>query len=647
MALIGPMKYLTIGGSTYEIQGQEITSSAITSALGYTPYNGSTNPNGYITASDVPEEIFIATYGTTTYNEVLTAYNAGKTIICENNSGRRALLGNFQSSTFYFYYNAMTSAYNYSLNSEGWHTGSLDLVTTGRKINNKNLSSDITLTASDVGALSDSTVIPTKTSDLTNDSGYVTTDTKNTAGATTTGSTLYLIGTTQQTANPQTYTVGVNSNHLYFATGLKSQAYYSDNKSYISQNSGSIYLSVEDEDYSAVNLDMVRGTIVLSNRGTYDLDLENDNYILFDGQENEIRIRGLVTPTNDNDAATKEYVDDHSSDTRVSTAAVISGTTYYPTVGSNTTSAATKYYDSTGFTYKATRGAANGTDGEATITLGNSTASTAANWKQGKVVLYGTTAYATTLLAGAPSAARTITFPNATGTVALTSNIPDVSGKIDTAGTGLSKSGTTLNHSNSVTAQTTQAVYPIKIDAQGHISAYGSAVTIPSDTKNTAGSTDTSSKIFLIGATSQAANPQTYSHDTAYVGTDGKLYSAGKVVLTGGSNAASSVSITPSTTAVYSMTSAGSVTAGTAASFTRGTFSQGTLPAMTWAMDSTDTKKLNITFSQGTLPTHAADSFTANTPTAVTLPGRSSVINAWTGYSAATAAAQTFTGTTG
>lgn len=38
----------------------------------------------------------------------------------------------------------------------------------------------------------------------------------------------------------------------------------------------------------------------------------------------------------------------------------------------------------------------------------------------------------------------------------------------------------TISHSNSVTAQTTQAVYPIKIDAQGHITAYGSAVTIPS-----------------------------------------------------------------------------------------------------------------------------------------------------------------------
>lgn len=42
------------------------------------------------------------------------------------------------------------------------------------------------------------------------------------------------------------------------------------------------------------------------------------------------------------------------------------------------------------------------------------------------------------------------------------------------------------------------------------------------DTKNTAGSTDTSNKIFLIGATSQAANPQTYSDDEVYA-TSGVL----------------------------------------------------------------------------------------------------------------------------
>ena len=76
------------------------------------------------------------------------------------------------------------------------------------------------------------------------------------------------------------------------------------------------------------------------------------------------------------------------------------------------------------------------------------------------------------------------------------------------------------------------------MDATGHVSAVTAvtkeditALGIPAsdtNTKNTAGSTDSSSKLFLIGATSQAANPQTYSHDTAYVGTDGCLYSGGK-----------------------------------------------------------------------------------------------------------------------
>lgn len=69
----------------------------------------------------------------------------------------------------------------------------------------------------------------------------------------------------------------------------------------------------------------------------------------------------------------------------------------------------------------------------------------------------------------------------------------------------------------------------------------------PIDTKNTAGSTDTSSKIFLIGATSQAANPQTYSQDTAYVGTDGCLYSGGNKVLTSHQDISGKVSKTGDT----------------------------------------------------------------------------------------------------
>lgn len=104
-------------------------------------------------------------------------------------------------------------------------------------------------------------------------------------------------------------------------------------------------------------------------------------------------------------------------------------------------------------------------------------------------------------------------------------------------GTGISISGTTINHSNSVTAGTvgtssatsgsTLAVPYVTYDAQGHVTASGThthTVTgfATTDTKNTAGATDTSSKIFLIGATSQATNPQTYSDDQVYV-TNGTL----------------------------------------------------------------------------------------------------------------------------
>ena len=57
-------------------------------------------------------------------------------------------------------------------------------------------------------------------------------------------------------------------------------------------------------------------------------------------------------------------------------------------------------------------------------------------------------------------------------------------------------------------------------------------ITSYTDTKNTAGATDSSSKLFIIGATTQGDNPQTYSQDTAYIGTDGCLYSNSQKVLT-------------------------------------------------------------------------------------------------------------------
>ena len=87
-----------------------------------------------------------------------------------------------------------------------------------------------------------------------------------------------------------------------------------------------------------------------------------------------------------------------------------------------------------------------------------------------------------------------------------------------------------------------------------------------------------------------------------------------------GTNAKSAVTIKPTTQNIYSMSSAGSVTAGAAASLTMKVENE--VLSFTWA---------------------------TNTPTAVTLPGRSNAIAVWTGYTTGVdntyAAAQTFTGT--
>lgn len=69
------------------------------------------------------------------------------------------------------------------------------------------------------------------------------------------------------------------------------------------------------------------------------------------------------------------------------------------------------------------------------------------------------------------------------------------------------------------------AVDSVTRDSEGHVSGINvKTVTLPADndTKNTAGATDTSSKIFLIGATAQTANPQTYSDNEVFA-TSGVL----------------------------------------------------------------------------------------------------------------------------
>lgn len=75
------------------------------------------------------------------------------------------------------------------------------------------------------GSAAVSVAIPSKVSDLTNDSGYITsyTDTKNTAGSTNSSSKLYLIGATSQASSPVTHSnsgVYTQSGAVYASAGF-------------------------------------------------------------------------------------------------------------------------------------------------------------------------------------------------------------------------------------------------------------------------------------------------------------------------------------------------------------------------------------------------------------------------------------------
>lgn len=159
------------------------------------------------------------------------------------------------------------------------------------------------------------------------------------------------------------------------------------------------------------------------------------------------------------------------TDTKLQVAEVTSATQYYPIVGTGTT-AVTRQYDTTGFKYKGTTGTTSAV-GSAIVELGNSTASGTAGNKQGQLIIYGTTQYYTSIVSGAPSANRTITLPDKTGTLAVTTSTTTTlsttwSSKQQT------KSVTGVTSSNTVIVTPAPASYDAYCAAGIYCSAQGS-----------------------------------------------------------------------------------------------------------------------------------------------------------------------------
>lgn len=174
----------------------------------------------------------------------------------------------------------------------------------------------------------------------------------------------------------------------------------------------------------------------------------------------------------------------------------VSNNTYYPIISTSSTSAETKNFDTTGFKYSVSNGTT-GSTGVATIILGNNTAQGATGNKEGRIKLFGPSSGGAELYASTSTYMRMIKFPDKTGTIALTSDIPTVP-----SSTGSSTAGI------SVAAHSTDSIYGV---SSSTTSVYGVSSSTTTASKVTVGSSSTDYGVTAAGSGSASL---TFTMDT-------------------------------------------------------------------------------------------------------------------------------------
>lgn len=444
----------------------------------YYSVNGTTNAGSNLTATGLWQQ-YAPTVG---YSYVLSMH-AAKPVYCKcrpNSDGSATMnvftqtLPTTEDGFIYIFLGIAQSATVMELRTEHpvyeykdgglrlWSNTSVDIPVTS--VNGK--TGAVVLDASDVGALPSSTTIPSKTSQLTNDSGFITSSSVPT------------------------------------------------NVSAFTNDAGYITSADVPEGASAYT-----GTI--SAVGTSASSGTNNGFARGDHVHN-ITKTTIDTTLGTGTGTTKFYREDGTwqtpnyttnTDTKLQVGAVTSGTTYYPIVGTGTT-AATRQYDTTGLVYVGTNGTTSAV-GSAKLTLGNSTASGTANNKQGQLILYGTNAKKATIALAAPSADVALALPTSGGTLALVSQIPDVP-KI----TGSSIAGISIaNHSSSSiygVQSTTTSVIGVQSDTTTASKVtLGTAISVPNVTSAGSASTWAFEEVSIPNVTSAgSASTWTFEEKT-------------------------------------------------------------------------------------------------------------------------------------
>lgn len=252
-----------------------------------------------------------------------------------------------------------------------------------------NIVNTITTTAGTHTAITNSTGtvsfnVPTKTSHLTNDSGFITnagvTSITTTAGAHTaitssTGAVSFKVPTKTSHLTNDSGFITTDTNTTYALSGALSSHKFTSTLTAGGSGSGT----------STSDFTLAAGTGIT---------------ITDDTSNRKMTIACSVTNT----------------DKKLEVSEATSGTFYYPILSTGTTVAATRHQDITGISYL------NGNDGKATLILGNNVSGSSG--KSGQLTMYSASQYSAALRPGSAfTADRTFNLPDKSGAIALTSDL--------------------------------------------------------------------------------------------------------------------------------------------------------------------------------------------------------------------------------
>jgi len=340
-----------------------------------------TLPNGSVydikdTTSGFITGMTILSYGSSTWQDFIDAYNANKVVYCRASSNSNPASGSQTRLAFMAYVNNATAPTEVEFQyyrSVSTHTASQqgDQVyvyklnrTNGWSVTVREASVKVVAGTGLGGTYSRDTMTltgPTKVSDLTNDSGFIT----------------------DYTETDPVYSASA-------ASGITSSDISNWNSK--TSNTGTI-TSVKTTAGAHTTINVSSGAANF-NVPTKTSHLTNDSGFITSYTDEKLKIEA------------------------------VNNNIYYPIVGANSTAASIRQYDSTGFSYSVSNGTTTST-GCSTLILGNNITQGNANNKEGRIKLYSPrNGCAVLYMKETSTSQRMICFPDKGGTVALTSDIP-------------------------------------------------------------------------------------------------------------------------------------------------------------------------------------------------------------------------------